>query len=165
MYLRQVKNAIFDTECGRLVRDGMCCSEPILSRDAKGVIDNFFVYCEDWEEGTFSGPAYRFGIYAETRETAYMEKNERYFSVGKDVYQSYFRKSILAQEKYEKYSLSYARVREFVLMECTEEQRDILKGYMQSLEEIIDAKMLPLYWELAPRFFTWAYEKIGHGMD
>ena len=156
MYLRQVENAIFHTECGRLLRDGMCCSEPIMTRDEKGIIDHFFVYCEDTEEGTFLGPIDRFGIYAEKQEHAYMAENKGYFSLAEDEQKRFLGNTALTKESYDNYSALYGQVREFVMTECTEQQREILQNYLHALREVVDEAMLFLYRELAPEFFMWA---------
>lgn len=156
MYLRQVQNAIFYTTCGRLVRDGMCCSEPIMTRDKKGVIDHFFVYCEDEEAGCFLGPVNRFGIYAQKPETAYMEQNEGYFSQKEDEQRSFGKNPALTEEDYTHYAELYRQVREFVMQECTDAQRETVKEYLSALRQVVGTEMFFLYRELAPAFFTWA---------
>lgn len=156
MYLRQVQNTIFHTACGRLVRDGMCCSEPVMTRDEKGVIDHFFVYCEDEEAGCFLGPTDRFGIYAETAEAAYMAQNDGYFSLGPDGQRSFGKHPAPTEESYARYGELYRQVREFVMQECTDAQREQVKEYLAAFREVVDAEMFFLYRELAPAFFAWA---------
>lgn len=156
MYVRQVQNAIFHTECGRLVRDGMCCSEPVMTKGEKGVIDHFFVYCEDAETGVFLGPLYRFGIYADRLEAAYMEKNKGYFSMAEDERRHFQNNAAPTGEDYDKYSGLYREVRSFVMTKCTTQQKGILQNYLYALEKIVNAEQLFLYRELAPDFFSWA---------
>ena len=156
MYVRQVENAIFHTDCGRLLRDGMCCSEPVMTRDEKGIIDHFFVYCEDEETGAFLGPLARFGIYAEKSEPAYMAENKGYFSLAEDEQRRFLGSTPLTKESYDNYSELYRQVREFVMTECTGQQREVLQKYLHALGEVVDEAMLFLYRELAPAFFSWA---------
>lgn len=156
MYVRQVESAIFHTECGRLLRDGMCYSEPVMTRDEKGIIDHFFVYCEDEEAGVFLGPLARFGIYAEKPEPAYMAENKGYFSIAEDEQRHFHGNIPRTKESYDNYSALYRQVREFVMTECTAQQREILQNYLHALGEVVDEAMLFLYRELAPAFFSWA---------
>lgn len=156
MYLRQVENAVFHTECGRLLRDGMCCSEPVMTRNEKGVIDHFFVYCEEQETRAFLGPLARFGIYAEKPEPAYMAENKGYFSLAEDEQRQFHGNTALTKESYDNYSALYRQVREFVMTECTAQQREVLQNYLHALGEVVDKAMFFLYRELAPAFFAWA---------
>lgn len=39
--LREVKTQIYQTECGKYLKEGLCLSEPILTLGKEGLIDNF----------------------------------------------------------------------------------------------------------------------------
>ena len=82
MELKQVKALLHQTKCGEMFMDGMGCSEPVLTKDGTGLIDNFFVYLIDKRAGTASGPLARMGLHAESGALAYLTSaDERPFSV------------------------------------------------------------------------------------
>lgn len=72
MELKQVKALLHQTKCGEMFMDGMGCSEPVLTKDGTGLIDNFFVYLIDKRAGTASGPLARMGLHAESGALAYL---------------------------------------------------------------------------------------------
>lgn len=50
--LREVKTQIYQTECGKYLKEGLCLSEPILTLGKEGLIDNFFQYAAE-EKGMY----------------------------------------------------------------------------------------------------------------
>lgn len=163
MNLKQVKNALFQTECAGCVRDGMCCSEPVMTRDARGIIDNYFIYGENSERKSYSGPLVSFGVYSEQKKTAYIDCGQ----------QRKFSKSAVDEIRavcwdrydeaaYSRYQAAFPQVREFLFeKDCTREQKEILQIYIKSLRSLTDDALWPLYRELAPDFFTWARACLG----
>jgi len=157
MELDQVKGILHETECGKLFFDGMGCSEPILTADQNGLIDNFFVYFVNRDAGTYSGPVARIGLYAERKTIAYIENSEDMpFSIAPSATIVVGNRSVLPEE-YKRYVSLYARIREFAFNEqCSDEQRTLLSEYLDALLSVTKEAVFPLYKELAPSFFTWA---------
>ena len=158
MNVNQVRNAIFRTECKNLIRDGLCCSEPIMTRDEKGVIDHYFIYGINREEKTFSGPVASFGIYSESRETAYISASQtRKYSKSPEDEIRAVNWGQYDENAYGRYEETFPLVRDFVYRtHCTEEQKAVLRKYIEALRALTDDGMWPLYRELAPGFFNWA---------
>ena len=44
MNLKNVKAIISLTECYKYISCGAYCSEPIMTKDNKGIIDNYFIF-------------------------------------------------------------------------------------------------------------------------
>ncbi len=158
MNLKQVKNAVFWTECRDCVREGMCCSEPIMTWDGRGIVDNYFVYGENGERKSYSGPVVSFGVYSEQKEAAYIKRGrEMPFSKGAEDEIVAVSWEQYDGEAYERYQKAFPLVRGFLFEEnCTEEQREILKSYLQAFRMVTDGGLWPLYLEMAPEFFRWA---------
>lgn len=157
MELAQVKSILHETECGKLFFDGMGCSEPILTADKNGLVDNFFVYIVNRDAGTYSGPLARIGLYAEEKTVAYIENSEEEpFSIAPSAVLAVGNRSVLPEE-YERYASLYARIREFAFNEqCSDEQKMLLSAYLDALFSVTKEVVFPLYKELAPSFFIWA---------
>ena len=110
MELKQVKALLHQTKCGEMFMDGMGCSEPVLTKDGTGLIDNFFVYLIDKRAGTASGPLARMGLHAESGALAYLTSaDERPFSVlpGDTVPVN---SPAVSNKDYENYSALYTEV-------------------------------------------------------
>ena len=52
--LKKARSTIFSTECGKCIKEGLECSEPIITQDENGLIDNYFVYGCDSEGRHFT---------------------------------------------------------------------------------------------------------------
>lgn len=158
MNLKQVKNALFQTECAECVRDGMCCSEPLMTRDEKGIIDNYFIYGENSERKSYSGPLVSFGVYSEAKKAAYIDYGQKkwFFRSSEDEIQA-ATWDRYDEEAYSRYLAAFPQVREFLFeKDCTHEQKEILRTYIKALRRLTDDALWPMYRELAPEFFKWA---------
>lgn len=157
MTLFEVKNIIFQTECENLLLDGLCCSEPIMTRDAKGIIDNYFVYDLDRTNKSYSGPIVKFGIYSETTEVSYIDKDMKLGSgKGENDYFSAKNWGVYDNVAYGTYVNSFSYVREFIYEnELSTENKKQLKIYLESLRSIIDDSLWEIYMEVNPTFFEW----------
>lgn len=156
MELRQVKNRLLQTECGELIMDRMDISEPMLTKDKDGLVDNFFIYLVDMEEHINYGPVGRAGIDAETGKLKYLVScNENPFSKKPtDIITA--GTASATGTKYEAYSKMYPCVRAFAFKEhCSDEERRILRDYYHSFLGIVNPALLPFYKEMAPSFFSW----------
>ena len=162
MELKQVKALVHQTKCGEMFMDGMGCSEPVLTKDGTGLIDNFFVYLIDKRAGTASGPLARMGLHAESGALAYLTSaDERPFSVlpGDTVHVN---SPAVSNKDYENYSALYKEVREFALKEnCTTAEKTALLNYLTALKSVVSDSLYPFYKELAPTFFEWARHELA----
>ena len=109
--LGEVNNIVFETECARYMRDGMFCSQPILSPGKKGLIDVFFVCTVDRLNNSVSQPLAIFGIYSDQKEVAYI-KDPAEFEENK--YSNYYEEfSEDFSELYQQYENLYCKMREW----------------------------------------------------
>lgn len=155
MNLFQVKNIIFKTECENFILDGLCCSEPIMTKQGKGIVDNYFVYGINTDKHEYTGPIVSFGILSETCEVAYVSKdlNLRYGENDNIRAQNW---SEYDKKAYDLYASSYEKVREFLFEEnCSKYKKEELNKYIISMKKIIDKALWPIYKELFPTFFDW----------
>lgn len=160
MNLFQVKNIIFRTECENLILDGLCCSEPIMTmRDGK-IIDNYFVYGLDREKQEYTGPIVSFGILSESGEVAYVNKSIN-ACYGENDCISAKNWNEYDTGSYDEYVSAYEKVRNFLFNQnCIETEKMELKRYIISMEKIIDDALLPIYRDLFPDFFNWAFSVL-----
>lgn len=162
MELKQVKALLHQTKCGEMFMDGMGCSEPVLTKDDTGLIDNFFVYLIDKRAGTASGPLARMGLHAESGALAYLTSaDERPFSVLPGDTVPVNAHAVLNKD-YENYSALYTEVREFAFKEnCTTAEKIALSNYLAALKSVVSDSLYPFYGELAPTFFEWARHELA----
>ena len=110
--LRAVKTQIYQTECGKYLKEGLCLSEPILTLGKEGLIDNFFQYAAEEKGMYFGRPNLLFGIYSDQSRMAYLTEETR---LEDKVYSSQSEpegKRIAAV--YERYEKAYPVVREHI---------------------------------------------------
>lgn len=160
MNLFQVKNVIFKTECENLILDGLCCSEPIMTMKNEKIVDNYFVYGLDRGKKEYTGPIVSFGILSESCEVSYVNKSLD-SCYGESNYISAQNWNEYDKKSYDEYVSSYEKVRNFLFNQnCTETEKLELKRYIMSMEKIIDDALLPIYRELFPDFFMWAFSVL-----
>lgn len=161
MELQQVKALLHQTKCGEMFMDGMGCSEPILTKNDTGLIDNFFVYLIDKRAGTASGPLARMGLHAESGALAYLySADEQPFSVL-PANTIPVNLSDVSNKEYETYSALYAEVRKFAFKRnCTDAEKITLSNYLIALKRVVSASIYPFYEELAPAFFKWSKQEL-----
>lgn len=162
MELKQVKALLHQTKCGEMFMDGMGCSEPVLTKDDTGLIDNFFVYLIDKRAGTASGPLARMGLHAESGALAYLASaDERPFSVLPSSTIP-VNSSVVSNKDYGNYSALYAEVRKFAFKRnCTTTEKTALSNYLTALRNVVSDSLYPFYEELAPAFFEWSRHELA----
>lgn len=162
MELKQVKALLHQTKCGEMFIDGMGCSEPILTKDETGIIDNFFVYLIDEHEEVTTGPLARIGLYAESGTLAYLTSaDEHPFSIlpTSTIHVNF---PTVSFDDYDSYSVLYAEVRKYVFKrDCTVAEKSVLLKYLTALRNISSDSLFPFYEELAPSFFEWSRRELG----
>ena len=70
--LGEIKQKIFRTECKEFLYEGMSRSEPVMTVDEHGIVDNYFIYAGNHEMTMVSPPMIAFGIYSDIGKTAYI---------------------------------------------------------------------------------------------
>ena len=159
MTIKEVKSRIFETECGEKIREGLFCSEPILTIGKKGLIDNYFIYGRDAKRKHYTRPKSFFGIYTETSEVAYLDKDiefeEKDYSLSEEV------NIEECYEAYDKYVEVYPRIREIAYHDCDDDSKRLLFEYIRSLRQFSGEILFAFYNELYPTFFEWIKEQIG----
>lgn len=157
MNLFQVRSALFQSECRKYIKEGMSLSEPVPSKSDDGIIDHYFLYCEDLEEHIISGPEIVLGINAETKTMKYVKKaSECKFPIGSEQEIAVEKNLLDTQALYEKYYAMYKTMREIVFCEdCTKEQKAMLADYYMNFRMMLDKRVFELYKVLSPEYFRW----------
>lgn len=156
--LKKARSIIFSTECGKCIKEGLECSEPILTKGEYGLIDNYFIYGCDGEGKHFTKPLTGFGVYTELEKTAYIDKtfdleDKDYVSLNKtDMNKSF--------EAFDSYSEAYPRIRELVYQQCNNDEKEMLKMYLENLRLFSGDVLYSFYEKLYPEFFEWTCKEL-----
>lgn len=157
--LREIKSIIFKTDCADCIYEGLHRSEPIITKDEKGLIDNYFIYARNDEASKFSKPMLAFGIYSDLEKTAYKKYNldfeDKVYCLSDGTRKPEF------DDAYDRYTELYPQVRVCAYFECSDEQKMIVREYLKSLETISGSVLWGFYQKLWPSFFEWAQRQIG----
>lgn len=155
--LKKVNSIIFETECARYMRDGMFCSQPILSLGKEGLVDVIFTYNADPINGSISQPLVIFGIYADQKKVAYIKDpadfEERAYPNAFDETLEDF------AEMYQRYENLYCKMREWAFRPYDEEQAAEIREYCKLLKQFSGSGVWTLYHKVAPEFFSWSCQK------
>lgn len=164
MTLYEVKKVIFRTECENLLFDGLCCSEPIMTKDNKGIVDNYFVYGLDRDNKSYSGVIVKFGIYSDSITVAYIDKDiKSKVRKGENDYFPAQNWGCYDNIAYEKYVNTFSEVRDFVFEKTlNHEQKERLRTYIDSLKCIVDDSLWDIYISLNPLFYEWVNETLAN---
>lgn len=154
MNVFQVKNAIIKTECAEYVYSGLFCSEPIMSKDAKGkTVDNYIVYSRSDDCKLISAPECIFGIYTDMGKTAYVND-----SISKDFseheYVEIFADDECMRQARKCYLSVFPKVRDMYQQE-EEADAGIIVEYVESLKTLSGDTLFSFYKKLFPSFFDW----------
>lgn len=152
MTLNEVKRTIMKTECKMFLCDGLTCSEPMLTRDEKGLIDNFFIYSSNREKTEFSKPIIIFGIYAELCEIAYIKECPENRNMIKGI-KLVENDSLF--DSFRRYSEIYPYVREVAFTDCNENDKKKVLEYYDCFKSITNNVVWNYYKEVAPQFIEW----------
>ena len=156
--LREAKLTIMRTECKDFLREGLYCSEPILSLEEERLIDNYFIYASNYDGSIVTKPLIRFGIDSELEGVKYImnhlpEENGYPISNVKA-------KLINEKDIYEKYEELYPCIRSFAFVEkCTLEQKEQLKEYINILHDLSGSELWKIYKKIGAPFFDWITEQ------
>ena len=158
MTVKEVKAKIFETACGERIREGMFCSEPILTIGEKGLVDNYFIYGRDAKRQHFTKPKNCFGIYTDLTEVAYLDRDN---DLEDKDYSSFeeidMEKSFYA---YDRYAELYPRIREMSYQECDKDMKVLLSEYIECFETFSGNILFEFYKKLYPEFFDWVNNQI-----
>lgn len=159
MTLEQVKATVTDLDLRDVLKEGLCLSEPILSRTEDLVIDNFFTYGIDYEEKAYTQPLKQFGIDAQNKQVLYVKEysscKSELIIVPAASWDSYDPGS------YSAYSELYGKVRNvFGQISMIASEKSLLVDYCNALKHQVDEGMWPFYINLYPGFFEWIKENI-----
>lgn len=147
-----VKASIYRTDCKKFIKEGFSCSDPIITKDENGLVDNFFIYAANREESLVTPPIVSFGVYAETKKTAYVVQGNNEPKAQENP------KELIAnkRELRTKYSGLYSEIREFVFTDCNNDQAQMLQEYISSLKALVGQTLWTHYQSTSPMFFNWA---------
>lgn len=154
--LDDVKTIIYNTDCADCVKEGWSRSQPILTKDENGaLIDNYFMYANDFSLKNYASPIVVFGIYSDEEKTAYkkwipVSERKEFTLEGEWVSRE------VANEAYDRYEALYPIVRECAYSECNDEQKKAVKEYVSCLEVFSGPVVWKFYQDLFPSFFDWA---------
>ena len=149
--LAQVKSAIYKTICAKYMQEGLYCSEPIITTDHRGLIDNYFIYGASDDESSITTPLFSFGIYSDILEVAYHRNTS---NTAKTIENSH-EDVIDVQGLIARYEQLYGSIRSFVYTDCDEQQRQELRMYIDALKHISGDAIWKLYKKMSPMFFEW----------
>lgn len=156
--LKKARSTIFSTECGKCIKEGLECSEPIITQDENGLIDNYFVYGCDSEGRHFTKPLVGFGVYTDKEKTAYLGREFEF--EDKDYISSDEINMNQSFEAFDKYSEVYPRVREFVYKKCDDEEKVLLRIYLDNLKLFSGSVIYSFYEKIYPEFFEWVCKEL-----
>ena len=155
--LKEIKQKVFKTECKELLFDGLFRSEPVLTKDSNGLIDNYFVYASNRDSSVVSQPMVAFGIYSDLEKTAYINAdiyNDKSIEIKNNI-----NHSILNEEYVKEYENLYIILREMVFTECNDDGKLKLKEYLDHLYNLSGDGLWRNYLMIAPSFFRWVEEQ------
>ena len=155
--LKEAKAAIYQTECGELILDGLYCSEPIMTYGEKGIVDNYFVFSADRLMKQISSPIFRFGIYSDRGEVAYvLEEEEQSTRIDNEL-----RANEDPYQMYQRYSDLYPIIRSSLIQgNCNVQEKKDLKEYCSILRSFSGSGLWNLYKKLYPTFFDWVADQM-----
>lgn len=160
--LQQIKNLIFTSQCANLITDSMCFSEPLPRMSQQGIIDCYFLYSMKYGENAFYTPEGYFGIYSESGQMAFWQKREE--TEWKEMENSFILVQQVDSEKkkaaYWEYVRLFPFIRDYLYQtDCNDEQRKMIKAYMNAFSVYVGTEMIPFYQKLVPEFFAWILEQ------
>lgn len=152
--LREIKSKIFLTDAKNYLYDGMCISEPIMTKQNDQIIDNFFIYACDDTRTNFTRPLLCFGINSEKNTLIYVNQE---IQMTEETFCCKSHNTIdTINRNYKQYSKIYPLVREFAYKDCNTEQAQLLQEYLDKLFIISGDVLWEFYNKLFPSFFEWA---------
>ena len=146
------------------IMDGTFFSKAVIGLFQDKIIDIFFLHSYDNTSGIIYQPYARIAADSVEQTLVYYHKvDEKPFA---STLPEEFVTKIPYDETYENaadvYGDRYCKIREFAFKENpTDEQKTILKEYLQAFDYIIDKELQPFYFELSPEFWEWLAKHAG----
>ena len=161
--IHDAKQAIFDTDCARYLREGTYRSEPVFQMVDDNLADVYFVYGRNREATKYVAPLVSFGIFYDIRRTAFVDESKpaRSATCDEPGPQSDPQSTVSEYEEIEKL---YPVVRDCAFKNCSNEQAESVRGYCLAIEKVSGPILWGIYKEVAPEFFAWAKLAIA-GLD
>ena len=144
--LGEIKQKIFRTECKEFLYEGMSRSEPVMTVDEHGIIDNYFIYAGNHEMPMGSPPMIAFGIYSDIGKTAYI--NTGIYDEGAPLKKNQIDRGIIDEEYIREYERLYRELRKFVFQNCDDAQKDVLGKYVEHLYRYLETGCGKIIWRL-----------------
>lgn len=151
--IKEIISIIYATECKKYLLEGYLLSDPIVSKDATGIIDNFFIYEESDDSAEVAGPIVIFGIYSEQKKVAYIRENKNFENLK---IKSNSVDIISDDNFYSQYEKDFLQIRDWVMLDIDGEKKIILRRYLESLNKIFGIGVVEICREAVPTFFEWA---------
>lgn len=167
MLLTEIKEALNYTECGRFLRDGMGCSEPLPVETPEGILDNCFLYMYDSTTNEYSAPVARIGFFAAKKEMAYFIScyDEPFSIIPEDTFKATKTKEEQLSS-YSRFEELYNSVRPLFYKEnCTLDEKSLLLEFTNTFENYVDESQRVLYREMVPAFFAWLSEQVSELLE
>ena len=140
------------------VKDGHFFSEAVIGIFQKKIVDVFYLYYFDTKTDIVYPPFARIAVDSAEKTLAYYYKTDKKPFAG--VLPDNFVSAKPYDDMYKKcsavYEDCYCKIREFAFKTgLADEQKDILKDFLQAFDYIIDKELQPFYFELSPEFWEW----------
>ena len=163
MKLNQLKNALWQTEFGKLFETNMLCSEPVPVKNAEGIEERCFWCLYNREKNIFTAPVVKLSFNAEKTEgISFISCDEEpCFSVCPGEIIKAEKTPEERAGKYRKYEEMYNLVNPIFYKEnCSDEEKHLLYDFYRSFKDYVDGSLMIFYRELAPSFFEWLEHEL-----
>ena len=134
--------------------EGLSRSEPIMTADDNGIVDNYFIYASNNELTMVSPPMIVFGIYSDIEKTAYI--NAEIYDEKSPLKENQIDRRIINDQYIQEYEELYTELRKFVFKKCNDSNKDTLRKYVEHLYHLSGSGLWQNYLEAVPAFFEWA---------
>lgn len=161
MNLKQVKSALYQTECKDYLPAGLYCSEPVLSKDEGGaIIDNYFVFSRSRDLSRIGAPEIAFGVDSDKCTTIYVDQSISN-KFEKQLYEERFEDVDVMRAASERYQYLYPTIRKIAFTDSEGYAQEI-NEYLACWKAVSGETLYSFYQVLYPEFFAWA-EKCSLG--
>jgi len=147
MTLEEINALVTIPDLSGVVKDGMCCSEPVMCLIDREWIDVFFTYAVNYDEESYSGPISVFGIDSEKKKVVFIKNSGQWESnkSGDDiVYPADWKEENSVY--YDQYAEAYEQMRKAVLSENPPEDSAVrVSAYIDLLRKYVDEALWDFY--------------------
>ena len=159
-----IKGSLFHENFEEYIMLGMFFSKAVISLFQDKIIDVFYLYSYDNFTKIVSPPYARIAIDSTENTLAF------YYKTDKKPFASTLPENFVSKIPYDEtfikwtavYEQWYCKIREFAFQEnLGDEQKTILKEFLQAFDYIIDKELQPFYFELSPEFWEWLVKYAG----